>query len=293
MSRYDALLALDIPALAHRYDVKDVILYALGCGAGAEDLGLVYEKADLRVIPTMATVLAYPGDWYRNLPTGLAAEMIVHASERVEVFDDLPVRGHLTAKPRISAIHDKGPGRGAIVVSERDIREAESGRLLARVTQRAFCRGDGGMGGPQIPLPPPEPLPARASDRVLSLRTSPRAAAIYRLMGDDNPLHIDPAIAREGGFGRPILHGLSGYGHICRALLSVLPPRMRVTAFECRFTAPVLPGDDIALEIWHQDGGFAFRGHARGRTAFDNGTLRYAPCVPEVPPRESGAGQSS
>lgn len=276
-TRFDALMALEIPGIEHRYTHRDVILYALGCGAGPDEPDLVNERAGLRVLPSMATVLAYPGDWYRNLATGLNADQIVHASERVELFTDLPTRGHLRAKPRITAIHDKGEGRGAIIVSEREIRDAVTGQPLARVTQRAFCRGDGGLGGPMVPLAPPPALPDRAADQVLSLRTSERAAAIYRLMGDNNPLHIDPDTARTAGFARPILHGLSGYGHICRALTARLTPDLRVTEFECRFTAPVLPGEDIALEIWDFPGGMRFRGHCRGRIAFDHGILRFAP----------------
>lgn len=274
MSRYDRLLAHPFAPVDHRYDSRDTILYALGVGAEPDALDLVYER-NLRAIPALATVLAYPGNWYARPEIDLDDQHTVHGSERFELFGELPVAGHVTATPRIAEIHDKGQGRGALVISEREVRDVATGALLARVTQRAFCRADGGVGGPGGKPRTPAPVPLRPADVVCDVPTALNAAAIYRLMGDDNPLHIDPDFARKAGFDRPILHGLSSYGHLCRAIMQLYPDK-RIRVMDCRFTAPVFPGDTLVLEIWDMPDGVAFRAHCRGRVAIDNGELLFA-----------------
>ena len=282
MSRYDDLLAFAFPEVEQTYTERDTILYALGVGAGQDrldpfELRLAYEK-DLLAIPAMAVTLAYPGFWYRDLAPGLDYLRTVHASERFEIHRPLPVAATVTARPRIVAIHDKGEGRGSLVVSRREIVEKSTGVRLATVTQTAFCRGDGGLGGPTVPAPPPDTLPDAAPDLVVELPTQPQAALIYRLSGDDNPLHVDPAFARDAGFPSPILHGLSTYGHVCRALMRLADAAgRRIVGMDCRFTAPVYPGDTLALDVWRSGTHLRFRAGVGPRKVIDNGTCETAP----------------
>lgn len=273
MSQHDRLLSHAFPAVEHRFTARDTILYALGCGAGPQDLDLVYEPG-LIALPSMASVLAYPGNWYARPEVALDGLRTVHGSERIELHADLPVEGHVRATPRITAIHDKGPGKGALVISAREVRDLGTDRLLATVTQRAFCRGDGGIGSFGGPASQPAPIPQRVPDREVQVQTSPRAAAIYRLMGDDNPLHIDPDFARAAGFDRPVLHGLCSYGHIARAILRHAPGAA-VRLMDCRFAAPVFPGETMDLSLWDRPDGLAFRARVGPRVVIDNGEVAF------------------
>jgi len=284
MSRYDDLLAFEFPEVEQTYSERDVILYALGVGAGSSaayssELALVYEE-NLAVIPSMAVTLAYPGFWYRDLAPGLDFLRTVHASERFEIHRPLPRAGTVVARPRIVAIHDKGAGRGSLVVSRREIFGKSSGARLATVTQTAFCRADGGLGGPVTPVPPPPAMPDAPPEARLEVATSSRAALIYRLSGDDNPLHVNPAFARDAGFPAPILHGLSTYGHICRSLMRRVEDGRHITSMDCRFTGPVYPGDTLSLEIWPQAGRILFRAYVGERRVIDNGVCEDAPLPP-------------
>jgi acyl dehydratase len=276
MPRYQDLLDFEFPEFRQDYTVRDTILYALGVGAGeGDELHLIYEK-DLVTLPSMAVTLAYPGFWYRDLHPGLDFVRTLHASERIELDEPLPAAARVAARPRIVAVHDKGEGRGSLVVSRREIIDVETGRRLATVQQTAFCRGDGGLGGPLVPAPAPHALPARSPDVRRRLATSPRAAMIYRLSGDYNPLHVDPAFAREAGFAQPVLHGLSTYGHLCRALLDARGPDAFMRVMDCRFSAPVYPGEALDAEIWFDGKVASFRAHVAGRKVIDNGYAEFA-----------------
>jgi acyl dehydratase len=282
MSRYDELMAFRFPEIVHDYSARETILYALGVGAGdppddPRELRHVYENG-LIALPTMAVVLAYPGNWYRTLSPGLDDTLTVHASERFELHRPLPVAATLVATPRIVAIYDKGAGRGALVVSERVIADRSTGEALATVTQTAFCRGDGGLGGPVIAPPKPHQVPDRNADTAVDMPTSLRSALIYRLSGDDNPLHVDPDFARAAGFPRPILHGLATYGHIGRAISKAFrgDTSGSIKTMDCRFTAPVFPGDVLSVSLWRDGHAVSFRAKVGERVVVDNGMATLA-----------------
>src|SRR3546814_19707568 len=109
-------------------------------------------------------------------------------------------------------IVDKGSDKGALLYSTRKISDAATGTLLASVTQVSFLRGDGGCGGPSLPPRAPHQVPSSAADERAELATRPEQALIYRLSGDYNPLHADPAVPAAAGLDRPLLPGLCTYG---------------------------------------------------------------------------------
>ncbi|WP_454914783.1 MaoC/PaaZ C-terminal domain-containing protein [Xanthobacter sediminis] len=285
---YAALRNRSFPQRAHRYGPRDCILYALGVGAGMDPadagaLAYVHEK-ELKALPTMAVVLGYAGFWLREPGTGLDWKTVLHVDEELVLHRALDISGAVVGQTRIAEIYDRGIAggvpRGALMVTRRDIRDADTGMPLATVTQTELCRGEGGFGGPPPPARPAAAMPERAPDAHLSLPTSPQAALIYRLSGDDNALHVDPEVARQAGFERPILHGLSTFGMAGRAVLAALcgnaPERLR--ALRMRFTAPVLPGQTLRFELWRVGAGRgAFRAFAAetGHVVLDGGEAQF------------------
>ncbi|WP_174913324.1 MaoC/PaaZ C-terminal domain-containing protein [Burkholderia diffusa] len=258
----DRLLSRPFPPIEHAYSLRDTQLYALGLGLGADPLDAgqlryVYEGRDgasLRALPTMANVLAYPGFWAREADTGITWQKILHAEQEIRIHAPLPASGRVTGTTRITGLWDKGENKGAFLQQTREITEADTGRLLATVVQLSLLRGDGGFGegGSAGPLPVPHAMPNGEPDHVCELTTPAQLALIYRLSGDLNPLHADPAVASAAGFARPILHGMALMGVAAHAVLrSVLAyDDTRFAGMRVRFTAPAWPGDTLRTEMW-------------------------------------------
>jgi acyl dehydratase len=262
---YEKLLALKIPEVEHSYADKDTILYALGVGVGHDPLDpaqlpFVYEK-NLQALPTFAAVLGYPGFWARELDTGIDWVKLVNGEQGVTLHRPLAPAGTVIGRTRILEAIDKGPGKGALIFTERTVSDKVSGAPIATVTQTSFCRGDGGFGGPPRATPSPHRIPERAPDAVCDLATRPEQALIYRLSADRNPLHADPEIAKAAGFPRPILHGLATFGVVGHALLRAVCgyDPARLTAINARFSGPVFPGETLRTEIWRDGTLVSFR----------------------------------
>jgi acyl dehydratase len=280
----DKLLAWPFEEVEQRYDERDTILYALGIGLGAEptdprQLRFVYEQG-LQVLPSMGVILGYPGFWLQDPRSGADWRRLVHGEQSIEILRPLPSAGTVLGMTRVRDVIDKGPDRGALVFTERVVRDKASGDLLCRLSSTTFLRSDGGFGGPAGPVPAPHPIPDRPADESCELATLPQAALIYRLSGDRNPLHADPAVAEKGGFPRPILHGLCTFGVAGHALLRAVcdykPERLR--SLQGRFTAPVFPGETIVTEIWRDGGSVSFRASVkeRGKVVLDHGKATIA-----------------
>lgn len=273
----ERLLAMPPIETRHVYDRRDTILYALG--VGADELRFVYEEG-LEALPTMAAVLAHPGFFWREPALGVDWKRILHGATEIILERPLPVAGTVHGRTTIDALVDKGAEKGAIALQTRTIHD-EAGTLLATVRNTSMLRGNGGFGGSPDGAPPPHPVPdQRPPDHVADFATAANQALIYRLSGDWNPLHIDPAVAAAAGFDRPILHGLCTYGVAGRAIVDLLcggrPARLRRIA--ARYSRPVYPGDVIRTEIWNEGPGrAAFRAAAAGRgvTVIDNGFVEF------------------
>ncbi|MDR3420563.1 MAG: MaoC/PaaZ C-terminal domain-containing protein [Xanthobacteraceae bacterium] len=282
---YDKLMAIEIPPAEQAYEAKDCILYALGVGLGhdpmnEDELAFVYEK-NLKVLPTMATVLGHTGSLVQNPHTGINWIMVVNGEQGFTLHRPLRGQDAVTGRTRIVEVIDKGAGKGALLLTERKITDRMTGELIATVTQTIFCRGDGGFGGPPRQTPAPHPLPARAPDAVCDLPTRPEMALIYRLSGDYNPLHAEPAVAKAAGFDRPILHGLGTFGVSGHAMLKTVCgyDPARLMSFSGRFSAPVFPGETIRTEMWRDGEVISFRARVveRDVIAINHGRAEVRP----------------
>jgi acyl dehydratase len=158
-----------------------------------------------------------------------------------------------------------------------------SDRLLATVTSTYMLRGDGGQGGFGVAPKAPAPLPDALPDRMIDVPTLRQSALIYRLSGDFNPIHADPAAAAKAGFPRPILHGLCTFGLATRGLIAACADHdpARITGLSARFSKPVFPGETIRIEIFGHGPSVRFRARAveRDLIVLDRGQAHIAPAA--------------
>ncbi|MBR9909987.1 MAG: 3-alpha,7-alpha,12-alpha-trihydroxy-5-beta-cholest-24-enoyl-CoA hydratase [Gammaproteobacteria bacterium] len=264
----------------HAYTERDTILYALGLGLGrdpmdAGELAYVYEQ-DLKVIPTFAVTLATLGLWVKDPATGITWQKLVHSGQSATFYQPLPARAEVRGAARISAVYDRGPEKGAVIVVERSIFDAQSGACYCKLEQTLMLRADGGFGG----APPPAndvAIPATPAAQRITYQSVPGQAILYRLSGDWNPLHIDPQIAQAAGFSRPILHGYCSYGIAGWVACQAADRNTdELESLQCQFSGPVLPGDELDFHFWHNDAGeLLFRADVKGRTVLNRGRATF------------------
>ncbi|WP_425432324.1 MaoC/PaaZ C-terminal domain-containing protein [Haloechinothrix alba] len=247
----------------------DCMIYALAVGAGTDELAFTTENTtgvSQQVLPTYPVVLGTDPTIFKQLGS-FDWSKLVHAEQGVEVLRPIPPEGAALTTTRIADMYDKG--KAALVVIESESIDEQSGELLFRTSMALYISGAGGWGGDRGPSESWQ-VPDREPDRTVSYATRPDQALLYRLCGDHNPLHSDPAFANRAGFERPILHGLCTYGFTGRALVHILAAgdATGIRSMEARFASPVLPGDSLHVDIWRteEDKGLF-------RTRKDDGTV--------------------
>jgi len=280
---YERLRNFPIQEVRQHLTARDTVLYALSIGLGQDpmdtrQLDFVDHHRGLKAMPSMAVVLGHPGFWLADPATTADAVRLVHGEQGIRIHHALPIAGEIVGRTRVVGLIDKGAGAAALLYTEKQVIEAETGRLLATTTSTTFLRGQGGFGGPAGPVKPAHPAPEGAPEISRDLATRPEQALYYRLNGDDNPLHADPAVAAKAGFPRPILHGLCTLGIVCHALVASLADydAARLVALDLRFSAPVFPGETIRTEIW-RSGAFQARALERDVFVVTHGRVAFRP----------------
>ncbi|HEY8430850.1 MAG TPA: MaoC/PaaZ C-terminal domain-containing protein [Sandaracinaceae bacterium] len=267
-------MALNLDATGKRtapiemtYRWQDVVLYALGIGAKAGELDFLYEKRGPKVFPTFAVIPAFEANRQLFDVVGGDLSGVVHGSQKIVLHRPFAPEGKLVTVGIVEGIHDlKRMAQSTVRTETRD----ESGALVCETEWTLMYLNDGGFGGEPPPKSPKIRPPEREPDWVVEDPTSPEQALLYRLSGDHNPLHADPAAAEKAAKvteGRPILHGLCTYGHVGRAILMKEcdgdPARLRT--FSGRFSRPIWPGETIVTEGWREDGRVIVRASAKER----------------------------
>jgi acyl dehydratase len=277
--RPDLLLAHDFPEARQAYTKGDVILYALGVGLGAgpaaaEDLPFLLQDR-LAVLPTFAVTLGSPGMWIRAPEFGVDFSKLVHYEQAAVFHRPLAPEAEVAARARVASVADRGADKGAVVVVEREISDAADGRPFCTLRQTLLLRGDGGFGD-EPPKQQPSFIPDREPDAVTRFAVDLRAALIYRLSGDWNPLHVDPEAAKRAGFDRPILHGLASYAIAGVAVARALGfSPVSLSSLACRFAGIVFPGDSVTFRIWRGGKGAAFQGFVGEHKTLDQGFAAF------------------
>jgi acyl dehydratase len=276
------------------WDHRDALLYALGVGAGALDptgfeLEFTTENTaglDQKVLPTFATIVGQGGRPMADLGD-IDMTKLVHGEQVIILHGEIPVSGTVRITTTVAGMYDKGSA--GLVVLESESVDATTGAPALTTRTGLFIREAGGFGGPRGPEGDEEselagaPVPSREPDEVVSYATRTDQALLYRLSGDRNPLHSDPAFAKRAGFDRPILHGLCTYGFTGRALLHAVcgSDPARFGAMRARFSKPTMPGDTLSISMWDigdsAKGTYRFRTETqRGETVIDGGLFRLA-----------------
>lgn len=236
-----------------KYEQKDAILYALGIGTELDELDFLYEK-DLKVFPTFAVIPFGPLILPFIKEAGINLFALLHGEQKITMHKTIPPSGSITNTSVCSSIWDKGD-KGAVFTLDSEGRDAD-GNLLFEIKALLMDRSGGNFGGERGPkgvkIEPPE---GQKADFSVSYTTSPKQAALYRLTGDMNPLHIDPEFAKQGGFDIPVLHGLCTYGYAGRAILHSIcgGDPVNLKSFAVRFMGVVFPGDTLITEGWKVD----------------------------------------
>lgn len=259
--------------VTHPYTWKDTALYALG--VGESDLRYVWEgHPEFTVLPSFAVVPSMPP--VMEALTRAKADMrtLVHGAQTITWHRPLPRKATLKTEAVVREILDKG--KGAVV--EIDTQTFDDDGLLFETTWSIFCRGQGGFGGPRGEKPVLPEAQDGAEAMTQSFATRPDQALLYRLSGDLNPLHVDPALATKVGFEKPILHGLCSWGMALRAAIAQVAEGdpTRIKTFSARFSGVVFPGDamDVRITPATEDGVFVLDATVGERSVLAKGVIR-------------------
>ena len=274
------LVGVDSEPGGRTWTETDVLLYALGVGAGQADplaeLEFTTENSvgvPTRVLPTFGNMIGGGGGGGRSLGDFDPAAL-VHAEQAFTLHRPLPTAGTSRSVSRVTGMYDKGSA--ALVVTESTAVDAATGEPLVTTRGSLFIGGEGGFGGDRGPSQD-WAMPSGPPDEQVTYQVPADHALLYRLTGDRNPLHSDPKFAARGGFARPILHGMCTYGYTGRALLHAVcgSEPARFLSMEGRFTRPVIPGDELTISIWADGGTAYFRTTSNGAPVLDRGRLTF------------------
>jgi acyl dehydratase len=249
-------LAATIDRTTTTWGASDIILYHLGVGAGLAgstdpvELGYTYEGG-LKVLPTFAVTPIMDLLLGLNDIDGIEIDItrLLHGEQDLTIHRPIPKATEATHTARVADVFDKGAA--ALIVLDVETSDADGPLCTNRVS--LFARGEGGFGG-ERGSSSLRATPEREPDLVVESPTMEHQALVYRLSGDMNPLHADPAVATGVGFDKPILHGLCTYGIVAKAVIdnALDADPTAVARYQARFSGIVYPGETIITSMWRE-----------------------------------------
>ncbi|KAM0331294.1 hypothetical protein ACHAQA_002964 [Verticillium albo-atrum] len=244
------------------YSQRDMILYALSVGAKHTDLPLVFEgDKNFTPLPVFGLIPFFNAEApykMEDIMLKFDPRLLLHVDQFLEIRSPIPLSGTLSTHPKLVQVVDKGKD---VLVVQGFTTVDENKNVIFYNETTVLVRGGGGFGGDaklrdRGPATATNTPPSRAPDHVIEEKTGEGQAALYRLNGDLNPLHIDPEFSKKGGFKTPILHGLCSLGtagkHVYQTYGSFKDLRGK-------FTSPVLPGQTLRTEMWLENGRVLFQ----------------------------------
>lgn len=253
------------------YTERDVLLYNLGIGAKADELKWTFENADgFEALPTFGVIPQFGSSGalgFENIVPNFDPTKLLHGEQYLKIHKPIPTSGTLVNEVRLREVLDKG--KAAAVISVTTTKDKATGEVIFENQGTVFLRGSGGFGGKKTGADRGnasavnEP-PKRKPDAVVEEKTTLEQAAIYRLSGDYNPLHIDPAFSSMGGFPKPILHGLCFFGIAGKHVLKTYGPFEDI---KVRFAGSVIPGETLVTEMWKEGNKVIFVSKVKERNA--------------------------
>ncbi|KAJ0113885.1 peroxisomal hydratase-dehydrogenase-epimerase [Diaporthe amygdali] len=277
-------LKAESPGTEFSFSERDVMLYNLGVGAKRNDLRYVFEGAeDFQVLPTYGVIPPFDAETPFSLDSlvpNFSPMMLLHGEQYLEIRKyPIPTSGRLLSYAKLIEVVDKG--NAAIVRHGVTTVNAETKEELFYNEMTVFLRGSGGFGGQKKPTDrgastAANKPPGRAPDVVVESKTTEEQACVYRLSGDYNPLHVDPAFAKMGGFKVPILHGLCFMGVAGKAVYEQYGPYKNI---KVRFAGTVLPGETLVTEMWKDGNKVIFQTKVKetGKLAIGGAAVELAP----------------
>ncbi len=159
-------------------------------------VGGIVKSGGARPCPSISHIAPRPPP--RALSLRFVSLQILHGEQYIELHAPLPTEGTVYTNSRVSDFVDKRSG--ALMIIDAETKDS-NGKLLCTNQAAIFINKAGGFGGKSKSevLKPLGNTPDRSPDRVIESKTNLEQAALYRLNGDQNPLHIDPSFAQIAG----------------------------------------------------------------------------------------------
>lgn len=252
-----------------KFNYKDLVLYALGVGANVRvegDLKYLYENYQgFSPLPTYfiqpGLMLTLTSDIVGSaIKKDVDLSQVFHGEQYLEVLGPLPTEGTLKTDAYVVDVLDKRSG--AVIIINAETFDS-TGNPIVRTQSSVFIVGAGNFGGKKDSdkLIATVTSPDRAPDCTIEVKTCVNAAALFRLSGDLNPMHIDPGFSIIAGHKIPIMHGLNTMGLSVKAILGKYAGNQAelLKAVKSRFSKPVIPGQSLNVQTWRNGNRIHFK----------------------------------